>query len=90
MKCSVEGCKAEAKFRVILYDFYPHPGDARVFYETDLTCPALCSEHAIENEKGAIGERKPRGVVTYPHSNGEAAQGFTIYQPIDWPSPPKE
>jgi hypothetical protein len=34
----------------------------------------------MENEAEAKGERKPRGLVRYPYSNRDNAQGFTIYR----------
>jgi hypothetical protein len=80
-KCSVKGCEAPATCEVILYDVYTHNGE--VFFERDFTCPYLCSKHIIENEEGAKGEREPRGVVHYPHSNRQMAQGFTIYRPLE-------
>jgi len=79
-KCSVSGCTADAVCEVILYDVYLH--DGTVFFEQDYTCPYLCAEHVVENEAEAKGERKPRGVVTYPYTNQHAAQGFTIYRPL--------
>ncbi len=78
--CAVGGCNREAEYEVILYDFYP--ADGTVFFETDLTCPAICRSHAIENEAGANGVRQPRGAVVYPYTNRNRAQGFTIYRPI--------
>jgi hypothetical protein len=79
-KCRVEGCGRDADLEVILYDFYLH-GD--VFFEQDFTCRYICMKHAIENEAGAEGERKPRGMVMYPYTNRGGAQGFTIYRPIE-------
>ncbi|WP_165499837.1 restriction endonuclease [Pedobacter frigidisoli] len=34
------------------------------------------------NEDKAIGIRKPRGLVTYPYSNKDGAQGFSKYMPL--------
>ena len=53
-----------------------------MFSERDITCPFLCGEHMIENEEGAKGDRRPRGITHYPHTNQHGAQGFTIYKPI--------
>jgi hypothetical protein len=78
--CCVKGCNEQAVFQVILYDFYPHDGE--LFSEKDITCPFICTGHAIENEQSAKGERKPRGSVDYQYTNQHGAQGFTIYQPI--------
>lgn len=79
-KCAIDGCETEASIEVILYDFYSSPSGATVFFEQDSTCPYICDAHAIENEKKAEGERKPRGRVRYPHTNRKLAQGFTIYR----------
>lgn len=78
--CSVPGCDNSAAFEVVLYDIYSSPFD--VFYEQDITCPYICSDHANENEKQSPGARKYRGVHTYPFTNKNAAQGFTIYRPL--------
>ena len=87
MKCSVPDCDHDAEYRVILYDFYPELHDHEaVFFETDYTCPGICSMHAAENEQRAIGIRETRGFVKYPYTNQYQAQGFTIYVPIDWPT----
>jgi hypothetical protein len=74
-KCSVPGCDREASFDVFLYDFYPW---GEVFDKQDFTCPHICATHAVQNEAGAKGERKPRGMVEYPFTNKDYAQGFTI------------
>ena len=79
-KCNVNSCNAEADYEVILYDIYPDDGE--VFFEQDDTCPFICAHHAAENEGQAHGERRPRGVVDYPHTNKHNAQGFSIYKPL--------
>lgn len=79
--CSVHGCQVPAEYEVILYDVYVDMPS--VFYEQDFTCPFLCGRHMAENEEKAVGTRQPRGGVTYPHTNREHAQGFTIYRPLD-------
>ena len=78
--CCVEGCRNDATCEVILFDVYIPGGE--VFFESDCTCPFLCAEHLVENEKGAQGERRPRGEVKYPHTNQNGAQGFTVYRPL--------
>jgi len=78
-RCSVGGCNEAAAFEVLLYDRY---SDGVVFSEPDFTCPYLCEGHQIENEANAHGERKPRGLVSYPFTNQEGAQGFTKYRSL--------
>ena len=80
-KCSVDRCGDDATCEVILFDVYMHDGS--VFFERDFTCPYLCSKHVLENERGAEGERRPRNVVRYPFTNKHAAQGLTIYRPLE-------
>jgi hypothetical protein len=82
-ECKVEGCDSPATLEVILYDFYSSLSGAKIFFEQDKTCPYICDQHAIENEKKAEGERKPRGHVSYPYTNQHGAQGFTIYRRIE-------
>jgi hypothetical protein len=77
--CSVPGCDVKADYEVILYDIYTN-GD--LFFEQDETCNFICKKHATENEEEAKGERRPRGVVTYPYTNLHSAQGFTIYKQL--------
>jgi hypothetical protein len=78
-KCSVPGCARDATVSVRLFDVYP---DGMVFNQEDFTCPFMCQEHVRQNEAQAVGERKGRGNVTYPHSNREGAVGFTVYDPL--------
>jgi hypothetical protein len=80
-QCSVKNCTRKADYRVILYDVYVN--EEEVFYENDFTCPLLCASHMAENERQARGVRKPRGDISYPYTNQQGAQGFTIYQPLD-------
>jgi hypothetical protein len=78
--CSVDECTRDADCEVYLYDYYnPHIGE---FYEQDFTCPFLCKTHMQENERRAVGDRIPRGMVHYPYSNRHGAQGYTKYVPI--------
>jgi hypothetical protein len=79
-ECSVPECTKEAAYEVIIYDFYPHNG--HVYFEQDLTCPYICTEHAMKNERDARGERKPRGLVIYPYTNQLDPLGLTIYKPL--------
>ena len=78
--CSVEGCSNLADYEVFLYDYYTHSN--QTFYETDFTCPFLCSTHMEENEAKAEGERKPRGRVLYPYTNEGYALGYSKYSPL--------
>jgi hypothetical protein len=78
-QCSVDDCDRDSAVEVRLYDVYP---DGTVFDQLDFTCPFLCRQHLKENEEGARGERKGRGMVNYPFTNRENAVGFTIYRPF--------
>ncbi|MBI2426895.1 MAG: hypothetical protein HYV34_03525 [Candidatus Kerfeldbacteria bacterium] len=66
---------------MILYDYYIQLGE--VFFKQDFTCPWLCQQHVDENERRARGDRKPRGITHYPHTNREGAQGMSLYFPIN-------
>ncbi len=79
-KCRVTGCGRDAAVEVILYDVYTDRGE--VFYEQDFTCPYLSGQHLVENEQKARGVRQPRGRVSYPFTNRQSAQGFTVYRPL--------
>lgn len=79
-RCSAHGCDRRAEYEVYLYDYYPEVEEE--FFEQDFTCPFLCEAHMEENERDAIGDRKPRGVVDYPFSNQHGAQGYTKYAPL--------
>jgi hypothetical protein len=81
-KCRVHGCDKKAEFEAILYDVYPYPAFADVFFQQDFTCPYLCAEHMVQNEVHSKGIRQPRGHVHYPFTNRHEAQGFTIYRPL--------
>jgi hypothetical protein len=76
-RCAVEGCPNLAAYEVMLYDF--HPGEGAVRFERDETCPSLCLEHALDNERGAEGERGLHALVAYPHTNREGRRGVTVY-----------
>jgi hypothetical protein len=79
-RCAVEGCPNLASYEVALYDFDLEEG--AVVFGPDVTCPTICAEHAIDNERGAEGERRPGAVVRYPYTNRGARSGFTIYLPL--------
>ena len=81
--CRAPDCMRIATVEVILYDVYLYGRDADVFFEQDFTCPFLCSEHVLENEKKMQGTRAPRETTYYPFTNRHGAQGFTIYRPLD-------
>lgn len=79
-RCSAVDCDHPAEFEVYLYDYYPSENEE--FFEQDFTCPFLCCEHMEENERRAKGDKRPRGYVEYPFSNGHGAQGYTKYAPL--------
>ncbi len=78
-QCSVDGCTRQAVAEVLLYDLYE---DGTIFFEQDFTCPFICTQHMLENERQAKGVRRPRGFVEYPYTNRHSAQGFTLYRPL--------
>jgi hypothetical protein len=63
-RCGVDGCPNLAAYEVLHYSFDLEEG-ATVFAQ-DESCPYICVEHAIDNERHAQGERIRGGVVQYP------------------------
>jgi hypothetical protein len=77
-RCGVDGCPNLAAYEVMHYSFSLAEG--AVLLAQDETCPYICVEHAIDNERGARGERRPDGVVDYPHTNRLHRPGMSIYR----------
>lgn len=52
--------------------------------ETDPAAPDAVQNIAeiMQNTRDGPPNRHPRGLVHYPHTNRNRAQGFTIYRPI--------
>jgi hypothetical protein len=79
-RCAVEGCPNLAAYEVVHYDF--DVAEGAIVLEPDEACPTICVEHAIENERRAVGDRRPGGLVEYPYTNQRAAPGLTIYRQL--------
>jgi hypothetical protein len=77
-RCSVDGCPNIAAYEVSLYDFDEREG--AVLFREDDTCPFICVEHAIDNERHASAERRLHAVITYPYTNRTRARGLCIYR----------
>jgi hypothetical protein len=83
-RCAVDGCPNRAAYEVHHYDF--DLAEGAVVFGLDQDCPALCVEHALENERTAAGERLPGAIVRYRHTNRAGHPGFSVYvqlQPED-------
>jgi hypothetical protein len=83
-RCSVEGCPSLAAYEVMLYAFDLEEGAVR--FARDESCPHLCVEHAIANERGALGDRGVSASVSYPHTNRDRLTGVSVYldlRPVD-------
>lgn len=80
-RCCVFGCPNFAAFEVHLYSF--DLDEPSFSFELDDSCPYLCVEHAIENERGASDDRRPWAPVGYPHTNREHAPGVAVYLQIE-------
>ena len=76
-RCAVEGCPNLAAYDVHRYDF--DLAEGAVVFAVDEDCPAICVEHALENERRAEGERRPGSVVSYPYTNRRHATGYSVY-----------
>lgn len=79
-RCAVEGCPNLAAYEVAHYDF--DVAEGAIVFEPDESCPTICVEHAIENERRAVGDRRPGGLVEYPYTNRRVAPGLTIYRQL--------
>ncbi|HEU4943014.1 MAG TPA: hypothetical protein VFT18_07090 [Gaiellaceae bacterium] len=79
-RCAVEGCPNLAAYEAVHYDF--DVAEGAIVFEPDDACPTICVEHAIENERRAVGDRRPGGLVEYPYTNQRAAPGLTIYRQL--------
>lgn len=80
-RCCVTGCPNLAAYDVMLYDF--DPAEGTVVFRQDESCPYICVEHAIENERRAEGQRAPHAVVSYPHTNLDRAPGIAVYRQLE-------
>lgn len=78
--CSVDGCPNLAAFDVVALRLDLTEG--AVVFEPDEDCPIICVEHAIEDERRAVGDRRPGGLVEYPYTNRRRATGLTVYRQL--------
>jgi hypothetical protein len=76
-RCSIEGCPNLASYEVRLYDF--DAAEGAVLFERDDTCPYICFEHAIDNERQAPDRRDLHTAVAYPYTNLERRAGVCLY-----------
>jgi hypothetical protein len=83
-KCCVTGCHALAEFDVYCYDLHLIVGDGVIeeWYVQDKECPFICWRHMKQNEREAVGERRPSGIVLYPYTNRAHMLGYTKYVPL--------
>lgn len=79
--CSVPQCANFAKYEVIHFDCSLTTPD-KVFFQRDQTCCFICTQHQVENEAKAVGQRAPGGDMTYPHTNKSRMRGYSIYKPL--------
>jgi hypothetical protein len=79
-RCCVTGCPSLAEYEVLHYDVDLHHGGVR--FERDDTCPFLCFEHVVDNERRAVGERRAEVVVDYPFTNRSRLRGMSLYRPL--------
>jgi hypothetical protein len=80
-RCTVDGCPNIAAYEVVHYAF--DLGEGAVVFRADTSCPFICVEHALENERTAAGVRTPSGIVEYRYTNRERAPGLSIYRQLE-------
>ena len=77
-RCGVEGCPNLAAYEVIQYSF--DLAEGAVVFAQDESCPYICVEHALANERGARGAKPADAVVDYPYTNRSRLPGISIYR----------
>jgi hypothetical protein len=80
-RCCVDGCPNLAAYEVHLYAF--DPAEGAVAFALDDTCPFICIEHAIDNERRATDDRRPWLTVRYPHTNRNGVPGIAVYLQLE-------
>jgi hypothetical protein len=80
-RCGVEGCPNLAAYEVIQYSF--DLAEGAVTFAPDESCPYICVEHALANERGASGARLPDAVTDYPYTNRSRLPGISIYRQLE-------
>ena len=66
---------------VIHYSF--DLAEGAVMFAPDESCPYICVEHALANERGARGAKLPDAVADYPYTNRSRLPGISIYRQLD-------
>ena len=80
-RCCVDGCPNLAAYEVHRYVFDLEEG--AVAQVVDESCPYICIEHAIENERGVTARREPWAIVDYPFTNLSQGPGVSIYVQLE-------
>ena len=80
-RCCVDGCPNVAGFEVRLYEFDPAEGALALL--EDESCPFICVEHAIDNERRARGDRLPWATTAYPYTNRGRHHGICVYAQLE-------
>jgi hypothetical protein len=80
-RCCVEGCPSPAAYEVHRYVFDLDEGAVAQVVEE--SCPYICVEHALENERRVTTERKPWAIIDYPFTNISRGPGLTIYVQLE-------
>ncbi|HZQ88370.1 MAG TPA: hypothetical protein VFA42_00025 [Gaiellaceae bacterium] len=80
-RCSVDGCPNLAAYEVHRYVFDLEEG--AVAQVVDESCPYICVEHALQNERGVTADRMPWSIVDYPLTNANRAPGIAVYVQLE-------
>jgi hypothetical protein len=79
-RCGVDGCPNLAAYEVIQYSF--DLAEGAVTFAQDARCPHICIEHALDNERRAVGMKSPDALVDYPYTNRSHLPGISIYRQL--------
>jgi hypothetical protein len=80
-RCGIEGCPNLAAYEVMHYWFDLNEG--AVVLAQDESCPFICIEHTLENERRARGVKAPDRRVAYPYTNRSRRPGISIYRQLE-------
>lgn len=76
VRCQVDGCNNTAEYAVFVVNTNKYGAKS---YKEDNTCPYICSEHLIENEKSKAEIKNKKNYIKYLYTNKNYEYGYTQY-----------